>query len=96
MPKKVLLKSLKHKEMCHNLMSLAIMNRPGIAGAVLQSPPWLADWLIDSYTDPLVQISSKHCQSQTRRAKEWHMSHVTCPVSPVACTHIYLFLLRKK
>ena len=77
-----------------------LVNRPGVAGAVLQSPPSF----IYSLTDPLVQISSKHCQSQTGRARElklWenvhlalcvmhHVSRVTCHVSPVTCllTHV--------
>ena len=43
-----------------------VINRPGVAGAVLQSPPSLTDYL----SHPLVQISSEHCQSQTRRARE--------------------------
>ena len=44
-----------------------IFNRPGVAGAVLQSPPSLMrHWL----SDPLVQIYSKQCQSQTGRARE--------------------------
>ena len=50
-------------------------------------------------SDPLVQISSKHCQSQTGRARElkfWenlhptqcvlcHVSHVMCHLSHVTC-----------
>ena len=64
-----------------------VFNRPGVARAVLQSPPLH----IDSIIHPLVQIFSKHCQSQTGRARELkclenvhltlcvmcHMSHVT-------------------
>ena len=55
--------------------------------------------MINWLTDPLVQISSEHCQSQTGRAWElkfWenfhptlcvmcHMSRVMCHVSPVTC-----------
>ena len=72
---------------------------PGVAGAVLQSPPSFIHSLTDSFTDPLVQISSKYCQSQTGRARElnfWenahptlcvmcHVSCVTCHVSRVMC-----------
>ena len=57
-----------------------IFNRPGVAGAVLQSPQWLIDWMIDSLTHPLVQISSKHSQYQTGRARElkfWENVHPT-------------------
>ena len=43
-----------------NFMVLGNMiNRPGVAGAVSQSP----------LSDPLAQISSEHCQSQTGRAR---------------------------
>ena len=48
--------------------------------------------LINSLSDRLVQISSKHCQSQTGRARElklWDSVHptlcVTCHRSPVTC-----------
>ena len=82
-------------QMCVHLQQphKTVFNRPGVAGAVLQSPPLLINWFIH----PLVQISSKHCQSQTGRAREltfWenvhpklcvmcHVSHVTCHLSPV-------------
>ena len=81
----------------HNLKSLLtqISNRPGIAGDVLQSPSSLINSLINSLLDPLVQISSKHCQSQTGRARELkffkrmfipHLaSHVSCQLSRVTC-----------
>ena len=65
----------------------SVFNRPDVAGAVLQSPRSL----IDSLSDPLVQISSKHCQSQTGRAWElkfWENVHPTCvmcQVSHVTC-----------
>jgi hypothetical protein len=49
---------------------LNIFNRPDVAGAVLQSPLLLTDSFIHSLTHPLVQIFSKHCQSQTGRARE--------------------------
>ena len=75
----------------------AIINRPSVAGAVLQSPPLLINSLNNWFIHPLVQISSKHCQSQTGRARElkfWenvhptlcvmcHVSCVMCHVSPV-------------
>ena len=84
-----------------------VFNRPGVAGAVLQSPPLLINSLTDSLTDPLVQISSKHCQSQTRRARELkfvenvhptlcvmcHVSPVTSHLSLVTC---HLWHVKKK
>ena len=84
----------EEEKLCKVLRSVSlIFNRPGVAGAFLQSPPLLIHWL----SDPFVQISSKHCQSQTRRARElkfwefihlspcvtYHMSHVRCQVSGV-------------
>ena len=46
----------------------SIFNRPGVAGAVLQSPPSFIHSLSNSVSHTLVKISSKHSQSQTRRA----------------------------
>ena len=74
-----------------------MINRPGVALAVSQSPPSL----LNSVSDPLVKISSKNSQSQTRRARDLkffenvhptirvmcHMSCVTCPLS-----HEFFFL----
>ena len=73
-----------------------VFKRPGVAGAVLQSPPSF-NWV----SNPSVQISSKHCQSQTGKARQLkffenvhpryvscvlcHVSCVTCHVSPVTC-----------
>ena len=52
----------------------------------------LRDWLINSLSDLLVKISSKHSQSQTGRARElkfWENVHPTlcvmCHVSDVGC-----------
>ena len=72
-----------------------VFNRPGVARAVLQSPPLL----IHSLSHPSFQISSKHCQSETGRGRELkfgenihtilsvmcHMSCVTCHMSCVTC-----------
>ena len=50
--------------------------------------------LTESFTDPLVQICSKHCQSQTGRARDktfermfipHYVSCVMCHVSCVTC-----------
>ena len=49
---------------------LNVFNKPGVAGAVLQSSPSLIHYFINSLTDPLVKVSSKHTQSQTGRARE--------------------------
>ena len=55
-----------------------VINRPGVAGAVLQSPSSLTD----SLTHPFVKISSKHSQSQTERARELKFSE---NVHPTIC-----------
>ena len=74
---------------------VSVFNRPGVAGAVIQSPLSLIKWV----SNPLVQISFKHYHSQTWRARElkfWesvhpticvkcHVSCVMCHVSPVTC-----------
>ena len=66
-----------------------LVNRPGVAGAVLQSPPLLIDSLTDWLSDPLVQISSNHCQSQTGKERTEILrecsSHTMCNVSYVTC-----------
>ena len=50
--------------------SIVFISRPGVAGAVLQSPWLLTDSFVHQASDPLVPISSKHYQSQTGRARE--------------------------
>ena len=71
-----------------------IINRPGVAGAVLQTASSLTDTVSHS---SFVKISSEHLHSQTikaRKLKFWekvhlpppvmfHESYVTCHVSPV-------------
>ena len=69
----------------------AIFNRPGVAGAVLQTSP-VTDWVSQrsfSYK------SSKHRKSQINRARDLkflytmfitcHMSCAACHMSPVTC-----------
>ena len=81
-------------------MVINVNNRPGVAAAVLQT----ALWLIDSLSDPLVKISSKHSQSPTGRARKlkvWenchvpcvtcHLSCVSCQVSRVTCHMSFFF-----
>ena len=72
-----------------------VFNRPGVAGAVLQTPSWFIHWV----SHLLFKISSKHSQFQTERARElifWenvhptiyfmcHVSYVTCHMSHVTC-----------
>ena len=84
---------------------MQIINRPCVAGAVLQSPPYL----INSVSDLIVKIWSKHSQSQTGRAMKlkfwenvdptlcvmWHVSYVTCHMSPVTC-HLLPITYKKK
>ena len=81
-----------------------IFKRPGVAGAVLQSPPLLIDSLINSLINPLVQISSKHFQFQTQKTRKLkfldnvhptlcvmcHVSRVTCHVALVTCQKKYI------
>ena len=66
-----------------------IINRPGVAGAIHQTPSALVNYFSKS---AFVEISSKHLHSQFVRAKElkflenvhrtmYHMSHVMCHVS---------------
>ena len=69
-------------------ISYPLFNRPGVATAVLQSPPWFIKWV----SHPLLQISFKLCQSQTERARDlkfWENVHPTlcvlCHVSCVTC-----------
>ena len=78
----------------------SVLNRPGVAGAVLQSPPSFADWLINS-----VILYSKYLPNTPNPKPEeigswnfermfiWyyvscvkcHVSCVTCHVSRVTC-----------
>ena len=73
--------------------SMKVCNRPGVAGAVQQTPLSLTHWVIDTCQ------SSKRYKSQTVKARElkfWekvclpprvmcHMSCVTCHMSRVTC-----------
>ena len=73
-----------------------IFNRPGVAGAVLQTASSLIKWVSQS---SFSSRYSQHHDSQTVRARElkfWenvhptpcvmcHLSHVTCHISPVTC-----------
>ena len=61
---------LKRNIFSEIFLSQKIFNRPGVAGAVLQSAPSLINYFIDSLGDPLFKISSKHTQSQTGRTRE--------------------------
>ena len=78
--------------------SIQGINRPGVGEAVLQSP-----LSINKVSHPLVQISAKHCQSQTGKARELkfermfipnYVSCVMCKVTRVTC-HFFLFILKK-
>ena len=96
----------------HFFFTLKIINRPGVAGAVLQSPMSI-DYISDWVSNPLVKIFSKHSQSQSGRARElkfWENVHPTlyvmCHVSCVTChvsrhlshvkLYIYIFILKIK
>ena len=52
------------------LYNFYVFNRPGVAGAVLQSSLSFTNSLADYLSDPLVKISSKHSQCQTGRAPD--------------------------
>ena len=39
--------------LCGHQVNLSLINRPGVAGAVLQTPPLLNNQLINSVTHPL-------------------------------------------
>ena len=80
------------------IISTHLINRPGLAGAVLQSPLLFVDQFINWLNHILVQISSEHCQSQTGRARELTFLEnvhptlcVLCHVSCALC-HVSLFM----
>ena len=83
----------KHNLLFLTLLSLLsspmVINRPGLAGAVLQNTPSLIKTLTNS---SVVKVSSKHPHSQTVRARDlklWENVHlppyVMCHVSYVRC-----------
>ena len=57
----------ENMEVFNTVHSDRIINRPGVAGAVLQTPLLLINLLTQSF---FVEISSEHLQSQTVRARE--------------------------
>ena len=73
---------------------LIFINRPGVAGAVLQS----ASWLTDSFCQRAFSSnSSTYHKSQSRRAREQKFrenvqpqQHVTCHVSRVMCHVVHV------
>ena len=87
----------------------AIFNRPGVAGAVLQTDLSLSDSFIDSFIEwSFSPRSSNHFHAQNvwaRELKFWEkvhprpwvtcsFSHVTCQVSCVTC-HVSLVMCHK-
>ena len=78
-----------------------LINRTGVAGAVLQSPPSLIHWFNDSLSQrSFSSKSSEHHKSQTIRARDlkcwhnvyhlscvtlWHLPPVASDVSPITC-----------
>ena len=72
-----------------------LVNRPGVAGAVLQSPPLLTDWLIDSSFIPKTirarelkfweNVHPTPCVMCHLSPVTCYLSHVICHVSPVMC-----------
>ena len=92
-----------------NIWYTLCWNRPGVAGAVLQSPLWFFNSFIHSLTHPLVHISSKHWHSKPEELRSWNfegmfiphnVSCVTCHMSLVTCHNkiffLHSFYLKKK
>ena len=75
-----------------------IINRPGVARAVLQTPSWLTESVSDplwkylqkSFTPKLEEIASWNFE---RRFTSRHLSCVTCHMSHITChvSHVTLF-----
>ena len=65
------------------------INRPGVAGAVLQSPPLLTDSFIDWSFSPLIFETLSIKTESARKLNFWENVHPTlsvmCYVSPVTC-----------
>ena len=84
---------------------LNLFKRPGVAGAVLQSPPLLLHSLINLFIEwSFCLKSSRHCLLQAVRAWEPTFVNnvhpppcVTCYVSHVRChvSHLFLFIFDK-
>ena len=75
----------------------SVFNRPGVAGAVLQSPPWLINALSlvmvcgNIFKVPSIpNHKSWGAEIFERTFTPHHVSHVTCPMSRVRC-HMSLF-----
>ena len=72
------------------MATICIFNRPGVAGAVLQSPPSLIHWpshpfppnLQDIINDKPLELGSWNFE---RMFTTHNMSHVTCHMSCVTC-----------
>ena len=83
------------------LLLQSIFNRPGVAGAALQTPLSLINWLtlIESPFPPNLQniINPKPLELGTWNAytmfTTFHVSCVTCQVSPVTCHLSPVFFL---
>ena len=74
--------------------SSTLVNRPGVAGAVLQSPPWLTDWLINCLSDGLWKYIQNLVNPKPEEVESWklrrmfiphNVSHVMCHLSCVTC-----------
>ena len=83
--------ALEPESLLKLILYFDMFNRPGAAGAVLQTPLSLINWLIES---SFVEISSEHLHSKTVRAGKLkfgekvllpHLSCVTCHMSRVMC-----------
>ena len=80
-----------YKHLVKNVCSplFFIINRPGVAGAVLQTPSLLINSFVNSSS---VEISSKHCLARTVRPRDLIFLEnvnpplcVMCQVSDVMC-----------
>ena len=78
-----------------------LINRPGVAGAVLQTALWFIKWVSEWVSQPFPPDIQNIIASKPLELESWyfdrmftphhvscvtcHMSHVTCHVSPVTC-----------
>ena len=93
-----LARSMAFRKDCSRCLLSNIFNRPGVAGAVLQTPSWLSDWL----SHPFPPNLQKFINPKPSELGSWNVSHVTCHMSHVTyhishvTNHIFYFLFLTK
>ena len=85
-----LARSMAFRKDCSRCLLSNIFNRPGVAGAVLQTPSWLSDWLSHPFPPNLQDIINlKHLELGSlnfeRMITPNHVSHVKLHMSGVTC-----------